>query len=117
MSVKPSNSERLIHMIEAIDRIFKFVEDMDFSSFSTNEMAQFAIIKNFEIIGEAAFKLPKDFRENYGQIEWRKIIAFRHILVHDYYKINPEIVWNAIENKLMDLKVQIEIIQESQNRT
>jgi len=56
-------------------------------------------------------RLPKDFRENYDQIEWRKIIAFRPILAHDYYKINPEIVWNAIENKLMDLKVQIEMIQ------
>ena len=117
MNAKPSNSERLSHLIEAINRIFKFVEDMDFAEFSTNEMAQFAIIKNFEIIGEAAFKLPKDFRENHEQIEWRKIIAFRHILVHEYYKINPEIVWNAIENKLMDLKIKIEIIQESQNRT
>jgi uncharacterized protein with HEPN domain len=42
------------------------------------------------------------------RIEWRKVIAFRHILVHDYYKVNTEIVWNAIENKLTHMKVEIE---------
>ena len=117
MTAKPSDLERLKHMIEAINRIFKFVEDIDYSEFSTNEMAQFATIKNFEIIGEAAYKLPKEFHEAHEEIEWRKIIAFRHILVHDYYKINPEIIWNAIENKLMGLKLQIELILENESRT
>lgn len=83
---------------------------MTYEDFSKNEMAQFAVIKNFEIIGEAAFKLPKSFIEQHEAIEWRKIIGFRHILVHDYYRINPEIIWNAIENKLTDLKINIERI-------
>jgi uncharacterized protein with HEPN domain len=70
-------------------------------------MAQFAIIKNFEIIGEAAYRLPEEVRALNENIEWRKIIAFRHILVHDYYKVNTRIVWNAIENKLPEMKLEI----------
>ena len=88
MSAKPSEKDRLNHMLEAIDRIFRFSEGLDYEGFSKNEMAQFAIIKNFEIIGEAAYHLSRELRESNVAIEWRKIIAFRHILVHDYYKIN-----------------------------
>ena len=105
---KPSDQERLEHMIEAIDRIFRFRDQLSYSDFLNDEMAQFAIIKNFEIIGEAAYRLSEETRAKNERIEWRKVIAFRHILVHDYYKINTEIIWNAIENKLMDMKVEVE---------
>lgn len=112
MSVKLSDQERLEHIIEAIDRIFRFRDQLSYSDFLNSEMAQFAIIKNFEIIGEAAYNLPKELREKHDRIEWRKVIAFRHILVHDYYKINTEIIWNAIENKLMNMKVEVEKMLE-----
>ncbi len=108
MKEKPSKKERLEHMLEAIDRIKKFVEGMNIEDFNENEMAQYAVIKNFEIIGEAAYQLPKEYRlANEDKIEWRKIMALRHILVHDYYKINKEIVWNTIHNKLDDLKKEL----------
>ncbi len=111
MNVKPSDRERLEHIVEAIDRIFRFREDLSYEEFLNNEMAQFAIIKNFDIIGEAAHHVSKGLREsNDTQIEWRKVIAFRHILVHDYYKVNTEIIWNAIENKLIDMKIEVERI-------
>jgi uncharacterized protein with HEPN domain len=71
-------------------------------------MAQFAIIKNFEIIGEAAYHLPKELRLSNNKIEWRKVIAFRYLLVYDYYKINTQIIWNATENKLLHMKTEIE---------
>ena len=110
MSAKPVNKERLEHIIEAIDRIFRFTEKMTFEAFMENEMAQFAIIKNFEIIGEAAYQIGNELKTSNPEIEWRKITAFRHLLVHDYYKINMEIVWNAKQNKLENLKMQIEDI-------
>jgi len=112
MSEHPNYKERIDHMVKAIDRIFSFTEDMSLEDFYKNEMAQYAIIKNFEIIGEAANKIPNEIRALNDKIEWRKIIAFRHILVHDYYTINLEIVWNAIENKLFDLKVELESLNE-----
>lgn len=108
MQRKPSEKERLLHIIEAINRIFKFTDDLTIEQFYQHEMAQFAIIKNFEIIGEAAYRLPKDLREKYETIEWRKIMAFRHILVHEYYRIDVAVIWKTIQNKLTDLKIQIE---------
>lgn len=110
MSEKPDEKERLNHIINAIDRINRFTENMNFDQFKEDEVMQFALIKNFEIIGEAAYHLTPNFRENHTEIEWRKIMVFRHILVHDYYKINLEIVWNAKENKINELKKQIEEI-------
>ncbi|MCR9102428.1 MAG: DUF86 domain-containing protein [bacterium] len=107
MYVRPSSNDRLLHILEAIDRIMRFQENLTYEAFSENEMAQFAIIKNFEIIGEAAYQLPEEVRASNRIIEWRKVIAFRHILVHDYYKVNTRIVWNAIESKLPDMKLEI----------
>ncbi len=112
MKDRPSEQERLQHIIEAIDRIFRFREALSYQQFLENEMAQYAIIKCFEIIGEAAYQIPKGTREQHDQIEWRKIIAFRHILVHDYHKVNMEVVWNAIENKLPDLRARIEELSD-----
>jgi uncharacterized protein with HEPN domain len=108
MPKKPSERDRLHHIIEAIDRIFRFQEKLTYEKFLSDEMAQYAIIKNFEIIGEAAYHLPESIRSTNDRIEWRKVIAFRHILVHDYYKINTEVVWRAIENKLGDMRIEIE---------
>jgi len=113
MNTKPAEKERLQHIIEAIDRILKFTDGMTVAAFYENEMAQFAVIKNFEIIGEASYRLSRELCDNHSEVEWKKIMAFRHILVHDYCKIDLEVVWRAIQNKITDLKVQIEQIIES----
>jgi len=118
MKKKLSKEERLIHMLEAIDRIFRFIEGIDYEEFLKNEMAQYAVIKNFEIIGEAAYQLPKEYREtNKDKIEWRKIMGLRHVLVHDYYKINKEIVWNTIHEKLLELREAIIQLIEKEKST
>ena len=59
--MKLAKEERLTHMLEVIDRIFRFVEGLEYETFLTNELAQYAVIKNFEIIGEAAYQLPKEY--------------------------------------------------------
>ena len=110
MKNKPGPIERLKHIIEAIDRIKRFTKKMDEKSFSSHEMAQYAVIKNFEIIGKACYHLSPDFKNNYPHVEWQKITSFRQILVHDYYKINMGIVWNTIQNRLDELNSQINII-------
>lgn len=115
MSAKPDDKERLNHIIEAIDRIKRFTREMDYEEFSKDEVIQFAIIKNFEIIGEAAYHLTDEIKGENPEVDWRKIMAFRHILVHDYYKVNLEIVWKARENKIDELRNQIkEILEEKE---
>jgi uncharacterized protein with HEPN domain len=68
---------------------------------------RFAIIKNLEIIGEAAYLLSSDFRSKHPDIPWNEMIGMRHILVHGYYQIRDEIVWATIETELHPLKEKI----------
>lgn len=107
MREKPRNQERLEHILQAINNIFEFVENIDYEQFRQDKIRQFAVAKNFEIIGEAAYHLTKDLIEQHPQVEWQKIIAFRHVLIHEYYHINLQLIWNVIVNKLALLKNQI----------
>ena len=67
----------------------------------------FAIVKNIEIIGEASYMLSPEFKESHPDTDWQVIIAMRHFLVHGYYQVDPEEVWNVIEQDLLPLKTQI----------
>jgi len=107
MREKPRDKERLDHMIEAIDNIAEFIENKSFDVYKNDKMLRFAIIKNLEIIGEAAYLLTKDFKAIHNSIEWSDMIGMRHILVHGYYQIKDEIVWATIETELLPLREKI----------
>ena len=108
MREKPKDNERLLHMLEAIDNIFEFVNGKSFEVYRKDKILRFAVIKNLEIIGEAAFLLTKDFKSKYESIEWDDIIGMRHILVHGYYQIKDEIIWATIETELEPLKTKLQ---------
>lgn len=107
MREKPRDKERLLHIIEAIDNIFEFIENKSFETYKNDKILRFAVIKNLEIIGEAAYLLTKDFKANNSNIEWNEMIGMRHILVHGYYQIKDEIIWATIETELSPLKDKI----------
>lgn len=107
MREKLKDKNRLLHIIEAIDNIFEFVEGKDFNSFNNDKILYFAIIKNLEIIGEASYLLTSEFREENPQVQWDAIIAMRHILVHGYYQIKNEIIWDTINIELKPLKEEV----------
>ncbi|MEI8203157.1 MAG: DUF86 domain-containing protein [Bacteroidota bacterium] len=113
MREKPRDKDRLIHIVEAIDNIFEFVEDKSFEIFKENKMLRFAIIKNLEIVGEAAYLLTKEFRLKHTEVEWDDMIAMRHILVHGYYQISDEIVWETIKTEIKPLRDKLSIIIDS----
>ncbi|WP_102408673.1 DUF86 domain-containing protein [Parabacteroides bouchesdurhonensis] len=113
MREKPKDESRLLHMIEAIDNIMEFTQDVDSESYKKNKVLRFAVIKNLEIIGEAAYLLTKEFREAHSEVEWHVIIGMRHVLVHGYYRIRDEIVWATITQELQPLKKQVMQILES----
>ena len=80
MRQKPGDKERLEHILEAAHNIQEFSTGVTYDVFLKNKMLQYAIVKNFEIIGEAAYHLSRALREKtQDKIEWRKIMAFRHI--------------------------------------
>lgn len=108
----------LYHIKESIEAIAIHIQQGK-QSFLTNRTVQMAVIRELEIIGEAANKLPDEVKNKYPSVPWRDMTDFRNILAHHYWAIDLETVWNIIHNrdKLPDLKTQVEIcIQELENR-
>ena len=91
MREKLKDINRLSHIIEAIDNLFEFTQGINFEEYKGNKILRFAIIKNLEIIGEAAYLLTNEFKERHPEVEWKVIIGMRHVLVHGYYQISDEI--------------------------
>ena len=110
MREKPRDRERLNHIVEAIDNIFEFIKGKSFAKYHKDKMLRFAVVKNLEIIGEACYRLTKDFKKQHAGIEWEDITGMRHVLVHGYYQIKDEIIWATIETELKPLRKNILII-------
>ena len=105
---EPEIIERLAHIVTAIGDVFDFTGAMDFEMFIEDRKTKLAVEKAFEIIGEATYKLPKEFKARHKGIEWRQMETTRHILVHNYYEVLPEILWNVKEVYLTDLRTKVE---------
>jgi uncharacterized protein with HEPN domain len=71
-----------------------------------------AVVRNLEVIGEAAKKLPAETKRSHPEIEWKKIAGLRDILIHDYFGIDMDIVWDVVQNKLPPLADQVRLILE-----
>ncbi len=102
-------------MLESISRIRDYVLGMSFDEFIADLKTQDAVLRNLEIIGEAAGKLPSDITDDTSQIEWRKIKALRNLLAHEYFGVNVDIVWDVVQNKLAELEVACRNIQDGRN--
>ena len=87
-------------MLEAITQIREYIAFMDYDAFTRDRKTQDAVVRNLEIIGEAAGRLPESTRAGATDIEWRKIVGLRNILVHEYFGISLPIVWDVVQNKL-----------------
>jgi uncharacterized protein with HEPN domain len=92
--------QQLDDILQAIAFIREYVQDMDYEAFDADRKTQHAVIRNLEVIGEAARVVPDEIKEETEEIEWHKIIALRNILIHEYFGINLKIVWDVIQNKL-----------------
>lgn len=107
MKGKIGDKQRLLHILESISEIERYVSGADFNIFCQHSMMRFATIKQIEIIGEAANAITEDTRIAYNQIQWRQIIGLRHILVHEYFGIDNTLVWQIVSNDIPVLKQEI----------
>jgi uncharacterized protein with HEPN domain len=101
----------LIHIKECIEKIEQYTKDGE-SLFSSDPKTQDAVIRNFEIIGEAVKHLSEDTRQNVPQIPWRLFAGFRDVLIHQYEAINISEVWLTVTNDIPALKEAVRMLLE-----
>lgn len=90
-------------MLESATKILDYTQNLSFEEFTQDSKTIVAVIRNFEIIGEAANRLPEDFKNKYPDIDWYRIRGFRNRIVHDYFGIDYGIVWEIRESFLPTL--------------
>lgn len=106
----------LADIIEAAETIAAFVQGLDESDFNQDAKTQSAVIQKLIVMGEAAARLPQDFKDRHPQIEWRDVISFRNILVHAYFSIKLAIIWQTVQHEVPMLCQKITEIMEQEIR-
>jgi len=91
-------------ILESISLIREYVAGMDYTIFEDDRKTQDAVLRNLEVIGEAARALPEEIRDRSDYFPWAKIVALRNIVIHEYFGVNLRIIWDIISNKLDELE-------------
>ncbi len=103
----------LKHILDAISNIEKFIEGVNKENFLGNIEKQYAVLRGLEIIGEATKNLSEELKKKHPNIQWKEIAGMRDKLIHQYFGVNLDLVWETIKTKLPELKTQIsEILKE-----
>jgi uncharacterized protein with HEPN domain len=97
-------------ILHAISLIKSFVEKENLQTFINSNLVQSAVIRQFEIIGEAGNKISADTQNTFPEIPWRSIRSFRNLLIHEYFKVDAAEVWTTIQNDLTALEEQMKVV-------
>ena len=97
-------------ILQSMDRIEEYLGELEFKQFKMNYLVVDAIIRNFEIIGEASKYVPKYIQEKYPEIPWRKMYGLRNLISHEYFGIDFEMIWEISKNNLPQNRTDLIII-------
>ena len=99
--------ERLEHINAAIDRIIRYTSDKSYEDLVSDDMMYYAVVKNIEIIGEAANMLTQQFQQLHPETPWKMVKGMRNYIVHEYFQIDDIVVWDVVKNNLPELRKQV----------
>ncbi|MDD4274310.1 MAG: DUF86 domain-containing protein [Desulfobacter postgatei] len=102
---------RIEDIIEAVDRIFHYVKDLNYDGWMKDQKTIDAVIRNLEIIGEAAANVPLEIQDLYVDIPWYQMKGMRNILIHEYFGVDNDVLWNTIQKDLPVLKEKLQAVE------
>ena len=97
----------LSDILDAAKKALSFVAGMSYEEFASDEKTEFAVVRALEIIGEAAKRIPPEFRASHPDVQWRAMAGIRDKLIHDYTSVNLVVVWQTVKEDLPDLIVRV----------
>ncbi len=104
MNENKDNFVYVRHILDAIEKIESYLKGVSFDKFSSDSLIFDAVSRELEIIGEASNRIDKAFQRQYPDIPWRKVISFRNIIIHEYFNLKKNTVWQTCQNNLPELK-------------
>lgn len=117
--MSPAKREYILYledMLQSMERIEEYLGELDFQEFQLNHLVVDAIVRNFEIIGEAAKNVPQNVQENYTELPWRKMYALRNLIAHEYFGIDYEMIWEIAKNNLPQNKADLIKVLEKEKK-
>ena len=100
---------------DCANRILDYTTGKSFDDFLQNQMLIDAVVRNLEIIGEAVKNIPEVTRQKYSHVEWKKMAGLRNTVIHEYFGIDFEILWDIVQNKIPDLLVKIQEVLKKES--
>ena len=113
----PINREYYIYledMLTSLLRIEEYIGEMEFKEFKMNHLVVDAVVRNFEIIGEASKNVPPEIQNKYPQIPWKKMYGLRNLIAHEYFGIDYEMIWEISKNNLPRNSIDLRKIIEAE---
>ena len=99
----------LADMLDAVERVLRYTDGMTKAAFLADQRTRDAVLHNLEILGEAAKKVPDARRGDLAAVEWRKMAGMRDMIAHPYFDVDPEIVWDVVQEKLRPLAAALRL--------
>ncbi|OGE19560.1 hypothetical protein A3A14_02940 [Candidatus Daviesbacteria bacterium RIFCSPLOWO2_01_FULL_43_38] len=100
-------------ILTSITRIADYIQNLSFDEFQNNQLTIDAVVRNLEIVGEAAKNIPEDFTEKHSSLPWREMVTMRNKVIHEYSGVDLDILWKTVREDLPALKGQVQELLET----
>ena len=107
----------LRHILDEIDFLLAEVATVSFEQFQSDEILTRACARSLEVIGEASKNVPDSFKQLHPEVDWRRLTGMRDKIIHHYFGVNWEIVWDVVMNRLPELKAQVTALLDAETST